>query len=186
MTMLGRGKEPDGASRHRRLEAYLGRLYGYACSLSEDREAARDLVQDCALKALSAARVPADEAAYRAWLFRILRNAYLDRQKRPREVSLSNEDLESPYLNGEIWQMDDRMISVLTVRLGMTKLSPPHRDVIALVDIGGFSYAETADFLSVPVGTVMSRLCRARQALLLAIDDNKVRALPTQSRRAVK
>ena len=183
IVMLGRGKEPVGVSCHRRLEAYLGRLYGYAYSLSEDREAARDLVQDCALKALSAAQVPYDEAAYRAWLFRILRNTFLDQRKRNGEVLIGFNELEPANLNGELWECDDRLVTVLTVRLGMTRLSTAHREVISLIDIVGFSYAESADFLKVPVGTVMSRLSRARQALLLAIQDNNVQPLPQRSKR---
>ncbi len=184
--MLGRGKEPAGASRHRRIEAYLGRLYGYACSLSEDREAAQDLVQDCALKALSATRVPYDEAAYRAWLFPILRNTFLDRRKRNGEVFIGFDETEPTNLNGEIWRCDDRLVSVLTVRIGITKLSASHRDVLALIDMVGFSYAEAAVFLGVPVGTVMSRVSRARQALLMAIQENNVQPLPQSSKQVAK
>ena len=61
-----------------RIEAYLDRLYGYAFNLTNDREYARDLVQTCAVKALTAKKIPIDEPAYRAWLFKILRNAYRD------------------------------------------------------------------------------------------------------------
>lgn len=167
-----------------RIKGYLGRLFGYAFSLSGDREQARDLVQDCALKALAAVRIPADDAAYRAWLFRILRNTFIDRQRRPVELN-TLMDGEEPGANGsEIWHFDDRMISVLTVRLGMARLSPDHREVIAAIDIIGFSYAEAAEFFSVPVGTVMSRLSRARQALLHEIGESKVQALPLRSKQA--
>jgi RNA polymerase sigma-70 factor (ECF subfamily) len=170
----------------RRLEGCLGRLFGYGLSLTNDRDQARDLVQECALKALSAARVPRDEAAYRAWLFRILRNAFLDRRRRAAQMGQAVEIDEVEMLNGEIWRTDDRLISALTVRLGMAKLSPAHREIIAVVDIIGFSYAEAADFLGVPVGTVMSRLSRARQALLLRIGESTVRSLPLNPRSAAK
>lgn len=172
--------------RRNHLEGYLGRLFGYALSLTNDREPARDLVQECALKALSAARVPRDEAAYRAWLFRILRNAFLDHRRRAGRLGPIVEFDENEIANGDIWRGDDRLISTLTVRLGMAKLSPAHREVIAAVDIAGFSYAETADFLGVPVGTVMSRLSRARLALLHAIGEGKVRPLPVSARQVVE
>ena len=172
--------------RRSHLEGYLGRLFGYALSLTNDREQARDLVQECALKALSAIRVPRDEAAYRAWLFRILRNAFLDHQRRAGRSGRAVEIDEAEIANGEIWHGDDLLISTLTVRLSMAKLSPAHREVLAAVDIAGFSYAETAAFLSVPVGTVMSRLSRARQALLHVIGEGKVRPLPVNARRAIE
>jgi RNA polymerase sigma-70 factor (ECF subfamily) len=168
-----------------RIEPYLSRLFGYALSLTQDREQARDLVQDCALRAFSTSRVPEDAPAFRAWLFRILRNAFLDRQKR-RAVRAAVVDDEGDSSTDEIWQGDGRMISVMTVRLGMAKLSPAHREVIALVDIGGFSYVEAGDFLGVPLGTVMSRLSRARGALLAIISDNRVQSLPIEAKRAVK
>ena len=167
----------------RRIEPYLSRLFGYALSLTRDRDGARDLVQDCALKALGAARVPYHEAAYRAWLFRILRNAFLDRARRRNDAPIAIDEAALPDMR---WDYDDRLISVLTVRLGLAKLSEAHREVIAVVDIGGFSYAEAADFLEVPIGTVMSRLSRARRALLHAISDGKVQPLPVDGRRAVK
>lgn len=172
--------------RRSRLEGYLNRLFGYAVSLTNDREQARDLVQECALKALSAKRVPADEAAYRAWLFRILRNAFLDRQRRAGRRGPMVELSDEAVLNGELWHGDDRLISAITVRLGMAKLSQSHREVLAVVDIIGFSYAEAAEFLSVPVGTVMSRLSRARQALLHSIGESTLRPFPIEARRATK
>jgi RNA polymerase sigma-70 factor, ECF subfamily len=174
-----------------RIEPYLSRLFGYALSLTQDREQARDLVQDCAVRAISAARVPEDAAAFRAWLFRILRNAFLDGQKR-RAVRATVAACGPDYPGGdiwgdnEIWRGDDRLISVLTVRLGLKKLSPAHREVIALVDIGGFSYMEAGNFLGVPTGTVMSRLSRARGALLVVIGENRVQSLPLATKRAVK
>lgn len=169
----------------RRIEGYLGRLFGYAFSLTNDREQSRDLVQDCAVKALSARRVPLDEAAYRAWLFRILRNTFLDRLRRANGVSYLGDEEPWDGRDGP-GNIDDRMVSILTVRLGMAKLAPAHREMIAVVDILGLSYAEAADLLELPVGTVMSRLSRARRALLGIISESNVRALRLPSGRAVK
>ncbi len=166
--------------RRNRLEGYLSRLFGYGLSLTNDREQAGDLVQECALKALSAIRVPTDEAAYRAWLFRILRNTFLDRQRRAGRLGPSVELTGDEPLNGDFWLRDDRLINAITVRLGMAKLSRSHREVLAVVDMIGFSYAEAAKLLSVPVGTVMSRVSRGRQALLHNIGEGKVRAFPVE------
>lgn len=164
---------------HRRLSQYLPRLFGYAVSLIRDDDQARDLVQECALRALKARSVPSDEAAYRAWLFTILRNAAIDVRRRRRD---DNVPVDSRIEIGEVWGFDDRYIASVTVREGLRRLSDEAREIIALIDIAGFSYAETAALLGIPAGTVMSRLSRARQMLLGAIAQTSVRPLKTRQR----
>ncbi len=159
-----------------RLEPYMGRLFGFALSLTNDRDLALELVQDCSVKALAAREMPAPEAAFRAWLFRILRNAAIDRlgNGAPSPRSLDDEpDMADPAS----LKIEESLINQLTVRAGMTSLSPAHREIIALVDIAGFSYAEVAALLELPMGTVMSRLSRARRALLAAISERNVHSL---------
>lgn len=162
-----------------KLELYWGRLYGYAFSLTGNKDDAMDLVQDCAAKALSARRIPSDEPRYRAWLFRILRNLVIDRSRRlRREIDGLVAVGESENASASVFPSDERMISGLTVRLSMGKLTPAQREILALIDIVGLSYAEAANFLEVPIGTVMSRLSRARTALINEISADNVRALP--------
>ena len=72
---------------HQRIEPYMKRLYGYAFSLTGDADRAKDLTQDCAVKALAAVRVPIDEPAYRSWLFRIMRNSFIDGLRRDRRAA---------------------------------------------------------------------------------------------------
>lgn len=163
----------DGGDR---LEPYLGRLFGYAISLTNDRDHALELMQDCMVKALAARAAPADEAAYRAWLFRILRNAAIDRWHNGAPATLCLED-EPDIADPASVRVEESLINQLTVRAGMSCLSGAHREIIALVDIAGFSYAETAALLQVPVGTVMSRVSRARRALLAAISEHNVYSL---------
>ena len=152
----------------------MPRLYGYALSLTGDRELSQDLLQDCAVRVLSAKAVPSERSALRAWFFRILRNLWIDRFRRRRLEPATDE----PERDAEgSWQVDEQMINVITVRHGISRLPPAYRDVIALVDLIGFPYAEVADILGVPVGTVMSRLSRARRALLTAISETNVRPL---------
>ena len=158
-------------SCRQRLEGYLDRLYGYAITMARDREQARDLVQECALRALAARRVPADEAAFRAWLFRILRNLFLDGRRR-QEVrerhpsATPQDDALQPILPG-----DHHLIDRLAVQQALRELSEAHREIVTLIDVAGFSYAEAAELLGIPRGTVMSRLARARTALLSAISN---------------
>ena len=171
-------------ARHR-IEPYLNRLFGYAVCLCGERELARDLTQEAVVKALAARTVPTDEAAYRAWLFTILRNLFIDRARREgRAPDLSAPELpaEPPAESWQIWRSDDHLLNALTVKLALAKLRPAHREIIALVDIVGFSYAEAAALLSLPLGTVMSRLSRAREALLGVVVDNNVSELPRRAR----
>ena len=174
----GPGQKILKSSKHHRLESYLQRLYGYAYSLSGDREEAKDLVQECSVKALSAREVPSDGAAYRAWLFKILRNAFFDSHRR--QVRRDNfEQLEAQNSSFmEYWDYDDRLINVITIKSELSRLDRVHREIIGLIDISGLSYAEAADTLEIPVGTVMSRISRARAALLQAISEGNVRAFP--------
>jgi RNA polymerase sigma-70 factor (ECF subfamily) len=164
-----------------RLKPYLDRLYGYAISLVRDRERAKDLVQESALRAMTAKNIPADERAYRAWLFRILRNIFLDQARREKVAAQIVESEPEPET--EFWQGEERFIVVLTVRIEIEKLPPAKREIITLIDIVGFSYAEAAELLNVPVGTVMSRLSRARRSLLDAISASNVRPLPVRKKK---
>ena len=137
------------------------------------------------MRALSATNIPGDEPAYRAWLFRILRNAFIDQTRRRKTVAMAAEDKK--FLpETEFWQGDERHITVLTVKLEMTKLPRHQREIIALIDIAGFSYAEAAQLLDVPVGTVMSRISRARRMLLEAIGASNIHVLPVKKKKEMQ
>lgn len=170
--------------RGHRVEKYVNRLYGYAVSLSGDDHDAHDLVQETALKALNASRVPDEEPAYRAWLFVILRNSWLDLvRRRGRRPEIQGSQAEYEEIGGATWTHDDSLISTLTVKLSLARLSPDHRDVLGLVDVSGFSYAEAAEILDIPAGTVMSRIARARDALLKQLETGTVVKFPVTKRR---
>jgi RNA polymerase sigma-70 factor (ECF subfamily) len=168
-----------------RIEVYLRRLYGYAFSLSGNHHQSEDLAQECAVRALSAKNTPNDERAYKTWLFRILRNAFLDQVRHNKTVASAAED-DKFASETEFWQGDERFITILTVKIEMAKLPRQQREIIALIDLVGLSYAETAQLLGVPVGTVMSRISRARRKLLDAIGSSNVRELPVERKRGVR
>lgn len=165
------------------IEANVDRLYGYAFSLTRNAEEARDLVQECFLKALESARRPDEPAAYRAWFFRILRNAWIDRlRKQGRELPIDDMD-HFPAENENGWSGDKKIVDIIMVRIAMAKLPVAQREIITLVDFVGCSYAEAAAVLQVAEGTVMSRLSRARRALLdLVAEDTKVTPIARGSR----
>lgn len=153
------------------------RLFSYALHLTGSREAASDLLQSCVVKALSSRSLPADIVSVRAWIFTILRNAWIDEFRRSRaDAELTAEPLSEPS-----GHHDDRVIAAITVRQALERIEPIHREIIELVDLAGFRYAEVAAILGVPQGTVMSRLSRARLSLLAVISEGNV--LPLSARR---
>ncbi len=167
-----------------RIETYIPRLYGYAMSLAGDPGDSHDLVQECALKAIRAERVPVDEPAYRAWLFTILRNAWHDQnRRRNRRADVLDHDAEIEEIGPPAWGHDVSLISTLTVRLCLSRLPPRHREILGLVDVSGFTYSEAAAMLGVPVGTVMSRVSRARDNLLGHLAAGNVHSFQAAARR---
>lgn len=162
-----------------RIETYLPRLYRYAFSLAREEDLAKDLVQQCALKSLSAKSVPKDDSAYRAWLFIILRNAFRDYLRRDRltDALFEPDPLTEDAPTMEYWRGDERLINILNVKQAMARLPPKDLEIIGLVDMSGLSYAESAQVLAVPVGTVMSRISRARARLLALIGESNVEPL---------
>jgi RNA polymerase sigma-70 factor (ECF subfamily) len=150
----------------------LPRLVAFARTIVGDVDSARDLVQEAAARALAARNVPTEPRAYRAWIFKIVRNAALDELR-----ARTQRRRERPAPTIDLWRYDDACIAKITVEQGLATLTPVHREIIALIDIGGFTYAEAAEMSGVPVGTIMSRIARARASLLQAIDESSVRPL---------
>ncbi len=163
--------------RHKDLETLLPRLYGYAVNLCRSPDEAKDLVQDCAVKALAARAVPEDASAYRSWLFKILKNAFIDRIRRRQQRDKHQSQTAGEADPGEYWAVDERLINVITVKMELSRLPQDHREIIALIDIAGLSYAEAAGALEIPVGTVMSRISRARAALIAAVGGGNLHVL---------
>ena len=176
-------KKLNKKAAQNRIEGYLDRLFGYACSLTKDPDNAKDLVQIAALKALVAKKIPVDEPAYRAWLFTILRNAFHDELRRNagNTVSFDQLDEESDIGNkidgGLVYSNEKAIITKLTVHSSMERLNHDHREIITLVDLLGFSYKECADILDVPTGTIMSRISRARKCLLDIMSQGQTKPL---------
>ncbi|MFN3954812.1 MAG: RNA polymerase sigma factor [Pararhodobacter sp.] len=154
-------------------------LFGYACALCADTASAEDLYQDAVVRAMSAANPPREPLRYRLWMFRLLRNLWIDRLRRERRL---DELMADPVLGMQeetaITGGEDCVVNRLAVRQAFMLLSKAHRDVLALVDIGGFSYDETAELLELPRGTVMSRISRARAAMARHLAEAPVVALP--------
>ncbi len=169
-----------GEARRGRVEGELKGLFGYALALTGDRTLAEDLVQETALKALSARRGPSAEAAFRGWLFRILRNTAIDALRaRQRTTPEAPEDIAERIDGAQsVLAAGEALSNGLALRFALARLKPAQREIIALVDIAGFAYAEAAELLELPVGTVMSRISRARAALAQEVAGSNVLPLP--------
>ena len=142
-------------------------LYRVARSITRNPTDAEDLVQDTLLRAYRA--VGRFDGRYpRAWLLTIMRNAQVNRVRRKRPELLRDPDAtmervadeSATGLGPEELVVESEFDA--TVEEAFGKLSDKFREVVELVDIQGLSYQETADLLGIPVGTVMSRLHRAR------------------------
>lgn len=119
-------------------------------------------------------------------MFKVLRNCWIDDHRRSsvRAIDGSAELWSDKAWSHTPWRCDDRLIAEITVKQALEKIDPAHREIIELVDIAGFRYVEAAEILNLPVGTVMSRLSRARLAMLALIEGHNVMPIAAGRRRA--
>lgn len=151
------------------IEQYIPALRRFAWGLCRDSHDADDLVQDCVERALSRWHLRRPDGNLRAWLFTILYNEFVSGRRRVtrRGPVASIDDL--PFEPG-VAEDQEQSLYVKDVMDGIDKLPPDHRAVILLVGVEDFSYEDAARALGVPIGTVMSRLSRARERLRGLLD----------------
>lgn len=154
-----------GKNRRLRQEicAQHDRLYRLAWSWCRDQHQAEDLVQEAMAKGLSKLDSLREESRLGVWLTRIMANLFRDQFRRQREET--GNDMEAVEEENTPERTVDRDQLIERTREAIALLNEDQRQVVTLVDIAGFSYADTAKILDVPVGTVMSRLSRARGKL---------------------
>jgi RNA polymerase sigma-70 factor (ECF subfamily) len=142
----------------------LPALRRYALWLSGDRQAADDLVQDCLERALRRIDTLLEEEKMAAWLRSILYNLFIDDRRTSRS---RGETVELHFLNefADTKTQPDVQQETNEVLRATMALTPQHRQVLLLVAVEGLSYRAVAEELGVPIGTVMSRLARARDEL---------------------
>ena len=148
----------------RLLEPLLERAGGYAFSIVGNREDAEDAVQEAAVRAYRAMARFDPEQSFKGWWFAIIRNCCFDvlRKRRTRAETALDESEGIASAESASWQAAERK-SLIGRALG--QLSAEHREIIRLRYFGECSYAEIAAALAIPMGTVMSRLHAAREAL---------------------
>jgi RNA polymerase sigma-70 factor, ECF subfamily len=147
------------------MEACVPALRRYARSLLRDRQEVDDLVHDCLVRALDQLHTRRDEGDLRAWLFAIMHNLFVSRARRnnarPRAVSLEEVNQDDLALGAT----QDGHMQARDLLRALDDLSEEQRSVLLLVTVEDLSYAQVAQVLGIPIGTVMSRLSRARERL---------------------
>jgi RNA polymerase sigma-70 factor, ECF subfamily len=144
-------------------------LYRYARCLANDRGEAEDLVQETYLKGLRGFVSFTQGTNFRAWMFRILRNTFLTSRSGLRAVPpLSLE--EQPLIDETTPEMEFiERVNRESLRQAIEGLPLQFKEVLVLSDVENMSYKEIAETLSIPIGTVNSRLIRARQKVRVAL-----------------
>jgi len=146
-----------------RIALQRSRLYRIAYSWCHDHSLSDDLVQDTITKALKKYSSLKKPDSLNCWLYGILANCWRDHFRRLKEHR-DIDDCEFT-LDDTPETHYDRQYITHTILNAVSSLSLNQRQVLTLVDLEGFSYAEVSGILDVPIGTVMSRLCRARKML---------------------
>lgn len=155
---------------------HISSMYNFAFRLTNDEDDANDLVQDTYLKAFRFIRSFEKGTNAKAWLFRILKNSFInDYRKKSKEPNkVDYQEVETVYDSEEsagTSQTSDLRAESVQELIGdeianaLNSLPIDFRTVIILCDIEGFTYEEMAKILDIPIGTVRSRLHRARQLL---------------------
>jgi RNA polymerase sigma-70 factor, ECF subfamily len=158
----------------------LDGLYNFARWLSGDADEARDLVQETFVKSLKGFPSFREGTNFRAWMYRILRNTFLtsrtglerrntqqEDEEGLAEISISQETPEVALI---------RQANTELVQAAIAHLAPAFREVVLLADLEEMKYQEIAEALDIPIGTVMSRLARARKQLreyIIAVPDER-------------
>ncbi|AFL53668.1 RNA polymerase sigma-70 factor (ECF subfamily) [Sinorhizobium fredii] len=149
-----------------RLTAFLPNLRRFAISLCGSRDIADDLVQAACERALASAERFEPGTRFDAWMFRILRNLWIDQVRRQKTAGVQDDISERHDLAGASGEREaEARLTLKTVAEAIGDLPDEQREVLLLVCVEELSYREAANVLDIPIGTVMSRLARARKAL---------------------
>jgi len=145
-------------------------LRAFARSLTRDRELADDLVHDAAVRALAAAHQFCPGTNFKAWIFTILRNLFYNEGRRDRSKNVPFE--EATVVEHSIAPTQEAALEFSDFQRAFWQLGEDHREVLILVGASGLSYEEAAEVCVCAVGTIKSRVSRARQELTRLLSDD--------------
>ena len=181
LTVILRYAEPHDSGEVRlhvtdvmaRIEACIPALRRYASALLRDRQDVDDLVHDCLVRALDRLHTRREDGDLRAWLFAITYNLFISRM-RWRKVRGKTESLDMVTdATLEVPATQDAHLEGRDVLKAVDGLPDDQRAVLLLISVDDLSYADVAGILGIPVGTVMSRLSRARERLRNVLSDDR-------------
>ncbi|MBX6366711.1 MAG: sigma-70 family RNA polymerase sigma factor [Rhodospirillales bacterium] len=169
------------ADLHPNIAYEIPRLRRYARALVRNQETADDLVQDTLVRALSKLHLWQPGTDLRAWLFTLMHNQYVNFVRRA-----VREGTQTPLESAVNLGHQASQTTFLTLRdlqNALERLPDEQRTVVLLIGLEGMRYEEVAEILNVPVGTIRSRLSRAREALREMMDEHERRPMDGRSRR---
>jgi RNA polymerase sigma-70 factor, ECF subfamily len=150
----------------------LPRLRRFARGLAGSVSAADDLVQGACERALRAADTWQEGTRFDSWMYRILRNLWIDDRRRLRGEA--GEQVLAGIVGDDGVRVAESRLAMADVRRRIAALPDAQREILMLVCVEDVSYREAAEILGVPIGTVMSRLARARTALAEALGEGEI------------
>ena|SRR5271165_1800005 len=164
------GRRVDAESFEALAMPMLGSLYNFAHWLTQNQQEAEDLVQETYLKALKGFPSFQLGTNFRAWMYRILRNTFLTSRsglsaKMTAPLDLEEDAARLPVTSDTPESLLLARVDQRAVQDALERLPAPFREVILLCDIEEMRYQEIAETLGIPIGTVMSRLSRARKLM---------------------
>ena len=147
---------------------HFAKLYNFAHWLTQDRAAAEDLVQETYMKALRGFSSFQQGTNFRAWMYKILRNTFLTTKaglKASVSLDIDDDKPAEPTVVETPESVLLARVELETIQNALEKLTVKFREIILLCDLEEMSYQEISETLGIPIGTVMSRLSRARKAM---------------------
>jgi RNA polymerase sigma-70 factor (ECF subfamily) len=166
--------EPVSKRFSDQLIAVLPRLRRFAAGLTRSASEADDLVQAACERALAREHQFQEGTRFDSWMFRIVQTIWID-QLRARDIRKEDGDIAEERLGSDepVRRVEARL-ALSEVRRAVAQLPPDQRTTLMLVTVEGLSYKQAADVTGVPVGTIMSRLARARTAIQQMLDAGAV------------
>lgn len=170
----------------RLVEPLIPQLRRYARAMLRNPAEADDLVQDCLLRVIDRWHQRRADGNARSWVFTILHNLTINhlRQKTRRGPHLNLEDVAAGFATSPATQ--EAGLSHRDLRKSLAALPEEQRSVLLLVTVEDLSYAEAAKVLGIPIGTVMSRLARARERLMKMLEGENIVPLNAPNLRRLK
>ena len=148
-----------------KLVAEVPHLRRFARGLCGDASLADDLVQDCLERGLKKQHLYDPNRPLRAWLYAILRNIHVSQWRRTSQFGIMADVNDLGAQEPSVAPQQEQNLSITLITQALDKLPPQQREVLVMISLEELSYKDAADIIGVPIGTIMSRLSRARNAL---------------------